>query len=268
MHILFVSTTKSCVSSVLFSVPEVFPWALWPASNGTVYPLCLIACMLSCFSRVGLFMTLWTVTLQAPLSTGFSREEYRSGLPCPPPGYLPDPGIEPSALTSPELVGGFFTTSTAWEALSLIAQRSLWHLLSPPSWDSSLLPVLLPVSYEFLSLFQFYFGRSSLSRRSLRKDAWGVRILKLCLVWKCLYFYSFLLILHLDIDSLLMFHQKSESSSLLTFSAPSFQSYCWGKPEAVSISVSFQVLFLSLSGTLLNLPIVLSVLKYHSDVQW
>ena len=173
LHILFVSTTKSCVSSVLFSIPEVLPWALWPASNGAVYPLCLIACMLSCFSRVGLFMTLWTVTLQAPLSTGFSREEYQSGLPCPPPGNLPDPGIEPSVLMSPKLVGGFFPTSTTWEALSLITQWSLWHLLSPPSWDASLLPVLFPVFCEFLSLFQFYFGRSSLSRRSLRKDAWG-----------------------------------------------------------------------------------------------
>ena len=39
-------------------------------------------------------MTLWTVACQAPLSMGFSRQEYSSGLPCPPPGDLPDPGIE------------------------------------------------------------------------------------------------------------------------------------------------------------------------------
>ena len=49
--------------------------------------------MLSNFSRVWLFATLWTVALQASLSIGFSRQEYWSGLPCP-PGTLPNPGIE------------------------------------------------------------------------------------------------------------------------------------------------------------------------------
>ena len=48
------------------------------------------ACVLSCFSRVRLFGTLWTVARQAPLSMGFSRQEYWSGLPFPPPGHLPD----------------------------------------------------------------------------------------------------------------------------------------------------------------------------------
>jgi len=42
---------------------------------------------------------------------GFSRQEYWSGLPCSPPGDLPDPGIEPTSLMSPALAGGFFTTS-------------------------------------------------------------------------------------------------------------------------------------------------------------
>ena len=59
--------------------------------------------------------TQWTVAHQAPLSMGFSRQEYWSGLPCPPPGDLPDPGIEPSSLMPPALTGGFFTTSTTWE---------------------------------------------------------------------------------------------------------------------------------------------------------
>ena len=45
----------------------------------------------------------------------FSRQEYWSGLSCPPPGDLPDPGIEPSSLMSPALAGGFFTTSATWE---------------------------------------------------------------------------------------------------------------------------------------------------------
>ena len=52
------------------------------------------------------------VAQQAPLSLGFSRQEYWSGLPCPPPGDLPDPGIEPKSLTFPALAGGSFTTST------------------------------------------------------------------------------------------------------------------------------------------------------------
>ena len=51
-------------------------------------------CVLSCFSPVQLFATLWTVACQAPLFMGFSRQEYWSGLPCPPPGDLSDPGIE------------------------------------------------------------------------------------------------------------------------------------------------------------------------------
>ena len=51
-----------------------------------------------------------TVGLQAPLFIGFSRQEYWSGLPCPPPEDLPDPGIEPASLTSHALAGGFFMT--------------------------------------------------------------------------------------------------------------------------------------------------------------
>ena len=54
--------------------------------------------MLSCFSHVRLFATLGIVARQAPLSMGFSRQEYWSGLPDPPPGDLPDPGIEPVSL--------------------------------------------------------------------------------------------------------------------------------------------------------------------------
>ena len=50
-------------------------------------------CVLSHFSCVRLFVTLWTVARQAPLSMGFSRQEYWSGLPCPPPEDLPDPGF-------------------------------------------------------------------------------------------------------------------------------------------------------------------------------
>ena len=59
--------------------------------------------MLRSFSRVQLFVTLWTVAHQAPLYMGFSRQEYWSRLPFPPPGDLPDPGIEPMSLEAPSL---------------------------------------------------------------------------------------------------------------------------------------------------------------------
>ena len=76
----------------------------------------LDACVLSRFSRIWLCMTLWTVAHQASLFMGFPRQEYWSGLPCPPPGNLPNPGIKPTSLMSPALAGGFFTSSAAWEA--------------------------------------------------------------------------------------------------------------------------------------------------------
>ena len=63
-----------------------------------------------CVKSFRLFATPWTVACQAPLFMGFSRQEYWSGLPCPPPGDPPNPGIRPRSLISPALAGGFFTT--------------------------------------------------------------------------------------------------------------------------------------------------------------
>ena len=57
------------------------------------------------------FVTLWTMLHQAPLSMGFFRQEYWNGLPCPPPGDLPDLGIKPASLLSPALAGRIFTIS-------------------------------------------------------------------------------------------------------------------------------------------------------------
>ena len=74
------------------------------------------AFMLSHFSCVWLFVILWSRVCQAPLSMGFSRQEYWSGLPSPPPGGLPDPEIEHVSLMSPVLAGVFFTTGATWEA--------------------------------------------------------------------------------------------------------------------------------------------------------
>ena len=65
-------------------------------SQSRLDPLEPCVCVLSRFSRVQLFATLWAVAHQAPLSRGFSRQQYWSGLPCPPPGDLPHPGIKPT----------------------------------------------------------------------------------------------------------------------------------------------------------------------------
>ena len=76
--------------------------------------------MLSCFSRVQLFATLWTIARQALLSTGFSRHEYWSGLPCPPPGDLPNPGTEPTSYIS--FIGRqVLVTSAIWEAPMMVS---------------------------------------------------------------------------------------------------------------------------------------------------
>ena len=94
-----------------------------------MYVLCMYACVLSCFSRIQLFVTLWTVAHQAPLSKVFSKQEYWCGLPCPPPGVLPNLEIKLSSVPSPAFPGGFFTTSVTSEVFinlfipaSLVAQ--------------------------------------------------------------------------------------------------------------------------------------------------
>ena len=60
--------------------------------------------------------SLWTVTLWAPLSLGFSRQKYQSGWPCSPPGDLPDSKAKPMSLISPALAARFFTTNATQEA--------------------------------------------------------------------------------------------------------------------------------------------------------
>ena len=73
--------------------------------------LCVLCCV-KLLQLCPIFAAPWTVGHQAPLSMGFSRKEYWSGLPRPPPEDLPNPGIEPTSFMSPALAGGFFTTST------------------------------------------------------------------------------------------------------------------------------------------------------------
>ena len=74
-----------------------------------------------------LFATQWTIAQQASLSMGFSRQDYRSGLPCPPPDLL-NPGIKPM---SPALADMFFITSATWEYLGAL-KWLIWVLMWPP----------------------------------------------------------------------------------------------------------------------------------------
>ena len=93
------------VSSGRYMCPSTFCCPL--------HPMCMLSCSVS---RVELFATPRTVAHQASLSIGFSRHGYWSGLPSPPPGDLPDLGIQPVSLTTSALTGRFFTASATWEA--------------------------------------------------------------------------------------------------------------------------------------------------------
>ena len=115
----------------------------------TWYSMC--ACLLSHFRHVQLFVTPWTVGHQAPLSMGFSRQEYWSGLPGPLPGDLSDLGIE--SLMSP-LAGGFLATRATWETqineLKDISWVEFSHsVMSDSFWPHGLQharrPCLLPI---------------------------------------------------------------------------------------------------------------------------
>ena len=94
-------------------------------------------------------MTLWTVAHKAPLSTGFSRQEYWSELLCLPPGDLPNPRIEPVSLTSPALASRFFNMSTLGSpnhaCLYLIFFKCIIYTQQP----SALLLIAYPPPLEF-----------------------------------------------------------------------------------------------------------------------
>ena len=102
---------------------------MWGLSSIHLLHVCCAKSLPSCLTLA----TLWTVALQAPLSMGFSRQEYWSGSPCPPPEVLPDPETEPMSLVSLALAGGFFTTNATWEPI-----YSLFLNLPPFSTTTSL----------------------------------------------------------------------------------------------------------------------------------
>ena len=109
-------------SKFVYSLRYIIQFKIYvqPLLKTTVYILVYFikqenVCMLSHFSHVQLFVTLWTVACQAPLSMGILQQEYWSRLLFPSPGDLPDPGVEPTSPTSPALAGMFFTTNATWE---------------------------------------------------------------------------------------------------------------------------------------------------------
>ena len=103
-------------------------------------------CVLSGFSRVWLFAIPWTIARQAPLSMGFSRQEYWSGLPCPPPGDLLDPGIKPGspALQADSLPLSHLGSPLTVESVqfSSVVSNSVW----PHGLQHARLPCTLPTS--------------------------------------------------------------------------------------------------------------------------
>ena len=114
-------------------------WEGWGRTAGE-FGVGVCVCV-SCSVVSTSFLTPWTIAHQAPLSMGFSRQEYWSGLPFPPPGDLPNPGIKPTSLMSPLLVGGFFTTSTTWETpLSLFSRSVVSDSWRPREWQHTRLP--------------------------------------------------------------------------------------------------------------------------------
>ena len=99
--------------------------------------------------HVQLFVTLRTIAHQTPLSMGFSRKEYWSGLPYPPPGDLPNPGIKPTSLMSPALTDGFFTTRATCLLFS-------WSVVSDSLGPHGLQRTRLPCPSPFPDLAQTY----------------------------------------------------------------------------------------------------------------
>ena len=99
----------------------------------------VLACVHSYFSCAQLSVTLWTVAHQVPLSMGLSRHEYWNGLPCPPPGDIPNPEIKPMSLTSPALTDGFLTTNAPGKPLCADAVLQN-HSKQDTPYISTLLP--------------------------------------------------------------------------------------------------------------------------------
>ena len=119
--------TKVCIMQAVFSSSHVLLWEL-DHKEGCVHAKSFQSCLI--------FPTLWTVAHRASHSTRFSRQDYWSGLSCPPAEDVPNWGIRPVSHMSPALAGGFLTTSATWEALSLLMLLDTFSYISintPPT---------------------------------------------------------------------------------------------------------------------------------------
>ena len=125
-------------------------------------------------SRVWLFVTPRTVACQASLSMEFSRQEYWSDLPCPPPGDLPNPGTEPTSLLSPAMPGELSTTSVTWEAVQRVAKwvDSEAGGLGPNQDPGMYWPWKKYLSSMYISFFLCKMGVTVAPPRILVKNTW------------------------------------------------------------------------------------------------
>ena len=128
--------------------------------------------MWSPFSRVWLFVMLWTVAFQAPLSTWFPRQEYWSGLPFASLADLPNQEMEPESLKSLALARGFFTTSATWEALLLTWSEVKVTQLCPTLCNPMGYAVYGILQARILEWVAFPFSRGSSQPRDQTQVSW------------------------------------------------------------------------------------------------
>ena len=144
-------------------------WFEVPGISFAKHTIKWICCVLSCFSRVQHFVTPWTIACQAPLSMGFSGQEYWSGLPRPPPRDLPHPGIK---YASPALQVG---------SLWLSHQGSTKMNMLTIGINMATLPTLLRPVYFFKWISYVLSGSLCLWPNLIFKTSWKVDILFKCL---------------------------------------------------------------------------------------
>ena len=182
--------------------PSLLSSCLCPCCNNCLkpflpplHPLHPCECMLSC---VWLLATLWTVAHQAPLSLGFSRQQYWSGLPFPSLGDLPDQGIEPASLASLTLAGRFFTIAPPGKPSPLLSCFKILSdffikLFTVFSCVHILFPSIICCLCIFLLLnavmLLFFCILSVINQNSVKYDThvffllWSLKHLLSCLVW-------------------------------------------------------------------------------------
>ena len=139
------------------------------------------ACILSHFSCVQFFVTLWTVAHQAPLSTGFSRQKYWSGVECTPPGDLHKPGIKPTSPVSPALQADSLPLSHPQSPLPHLIDTSpvISKVMNVPGsnmgFSNSFYSLLGRLSTQLPAIL-FYFSDSIRPQRYANTHPWTLEI--------------------------------------------------------------------------------------------